>query len=205
MAGVSLITGGAGNSNRSPTDFYPTPSASTISLIEANILPDDIKSILEPAAGRAHISKVLKHYYPEANIISTDLFDYGEPTVTPNRNFLIDEVAPVEWVITNPPYSRDLLLPFVEKSLEVATKGVAMFLKITFFESVARNNLFNQKNLKYVIAFANRQPIYKNGIKTKASNAIMYAWFVWEIGYKGEPILLRADNTDIIKELGNQY
>jgi len=202
MAGVSLITGGKGISDRSETDFYPTPTASTESLFDNYGFKDGIV-VYEPAAGKGHIGKVVKDKLPNCTLYMSDLYDYGNKDVVTDVDFLKEDIEQeIDWVITNPPYSKDLLMPFVEKSLKIANKGVAMFLKITFLESTARYNFFNTTRcLKEVLLFSNRQPMYKNGEYSKASNAIMYAWFIWDKSYKGLPTINWIDNSKRVKEL----
>jgi hypothetical protein len=200
MAGVSLITGGKGNSKRDKTDFYPTPVPSTLALLDSGYLEYDYKSILEPAAGKGDIVKVVKHYYPNAKIDAFDLYDYGSEIVKPGKNFLTDEYDKYDLVITNPPYNSKILMPFVEKAIEVANKSVAMFLKITFLEGKKRYDFFkNNKMLKYVLVFSDRQPLYKNGIVDNSGNAICYAWYIWDKSYNGLPTIdwLRSDIYDI--------
>jgi len=199
MSGVSLITGGKGIADRSPTDFYPTPTAS-IKVLNDFIGIKDGAHILEPCAGIGHIAKEFN------NVTALDLYKYDAEylhKVETGIDFLSWEPdKKYDWVITNPPFDRKVLLPIVEKSIEIATKGVAMFLKLTFLESTSRLEFF-QKNrtLKEVIIFSNRQPLYKNGIKTPASNAICYAWFIWDKDYTGDPAIKWVDNTQLIKKL----
>lgn len=65
LAGMSMTR------ERADNDFYATPFYAT----EAILNEIELKgSILEPAAGQGHISKVLKDYYPNSEIVSTDLF-----------------------------------------------------------------------------------------------------------------------------------
>lgn len=67
---------------------------------------------------------------------------------------------------------------------------VAMFLKLTFLESKARQKLFEKYPPKTIYVFRNRVDCWKNGIKPdKPSKAVCYAWFVWEKGFKGDPVI----------------
>lgn len=213
MAGVSLITGGKGKSDRSETDLYPTPYPSTNSLLKYLLQEGYLfNDILEPCAGLGHISKAcelkLKDWHKssrEVKITSRDLFDYTSKfkyvyEVETNVDFLNEDLTQHQWVITNPPFDKDVLMPIIEKSLSIATEGVAMFLKGTFLETKNRMQFFKEnKQLKYVLIFANRQPLYKNGIVTGASNAIMYAWFIWDKNYDGLPTIDWLDNSEEVK------
>ena len=198
---VSLITGGASKANkRSITDYYPTPTATTQALLNEQPF-ENINTILEPACGLCHISNVVKKEYPYANIKSSDLHFYGDNSIETGVDFLTEKYdTKFDLVITNPPYSRDILMPFVSKTLEVSNRYVAMFLKITFLESISRKDFFdNNKTLKTVYIFSNRQPIYKNGEVTGASNAICYAWFLWDKQYNGNPEIKLLNNSKLIK------
>ena len=120
----SMFTGGKSKlSERQIDDFYATPEQTTRKLLDKIELKG---SILECACGQGHISKVLKEYYPENKIISTDIVDRGYADEI--KDFLKDEFDNVDTVITNPPfkYAKE----FVEKGLEVANDKVIMLLKI---------------------------------------------------------------------------
>ena len=56
--------------DRVDNDFYATPKSTTKAVLDAVPLHG---SILEPAAGQGHISSVLREYYPNSEILSTDL------------------------------------------------------------------------------------------------------------------------------------
>ena len=100
-------------------------------------------------------------------------------------------------MITNPPFS--LAAEFIEKSIEIATKQVIMFLKIQFLEGVKRKDLFDNHPPKYVYVCRKREAIFNNGQSynpetgKRWANTICYAWFVWEKGYSGEPIIRWID------------
>ena len=203
MARISLITGSKGLTERSATDFYHTPTVSTNSLFDSGYLElGKIQTVLEPACGKRHISKVVSKYLPKAFVESSDLYKYtNDSLIKTNIDFLKqDYTTKYDMVITNPPYNSKVLIPFVEKALNVSNRYVCMFLKITFLESTKRYKFFKKhKHLKYILAFSNRQPMYKDGIKTNVSNAIMYAWFIWDKTYIGLPTIDWLNNTKEIK------
>lgn len=138
------------------------------------------------------ISKVLEEHGYE--VISSDLVDRGYPytqvldflTCNPKNKNRAD-------IITNPPYKY--AKEFVEKALEISKDGVkvAMFLKLTFLESKARRKLFEKYPPKVVYVSSSRLQCAKNGDFEKygkgVGTAVAYAWYVWEKGYKGEPVI----------------
>lgn len=103
-------------------------------------------------------------------------------------------------ILTNPPYKY--AQEFVEHALDLINAGskVIMFLKLTFLEGQERRRLFDTKQLKKVYVFSKRQQCAKNGIFT-GSSAVAYAWYVWEKGFKGQPIIEWVD--DVINEENN--
>jgi len=185
----AIFTGGKGTHKREENDFYATPKDTVTCFFDSyKINP---KTILEPAAGQGHISKVLEELFPNAEIESTDLIDrgYGLGGV----NFLEKDYKDKKYdlVITNPPfkYAKE----FVEKALSISNDKVIMLLKIQFLEGISRKEFLENSPLKYVYVFSNRQSTMRNGEpinpKTgkKWSSTFLLAWFVWEIGYEGEP------------------
>jgi len=187
---VSLITGGKSKTwQREKHDFYATPEETTRAILDVLVLEG---SILEPACGIGHISKVLKEYYPENEIISTDLIDrgFGEGGI----DFLSHDYGRrFDNIITNPPFK--LAKEFVEKALTIANDKVIMLMKIQFLESKGRREFLENSPLKYVYCFSERQATMRNGWEVNPktgkpwATALFLAWFVWEIGYEGEPIV----------------
>ena len=93
-------------------------------------------------------------------------------------------------IITNPPYKY--AKEFVEKAMEVSQDGskIAMFLKLQFLEGKARRELFKKYPPKTVYVSSKRIKCAKNGdFDSISSSAVAYAWFVWEKGFKGDPII----------------
>jgi len=124
-------------------------------------------------------------------VYSSDLVNrgYGEDFF----DFLECKNGADDWhgdIITNPPYKY--ALEFVRKSLEVINEEskVAMFLKLTFLEGQKRKKFFKNNPPKVVYVYSSRQMCAKNGEFEKyEGNAVAYAWFVWEKGFKGDTIV----------------
>ena len=66
-----------------------------------------------------------------------------------------------------------------------------MFLKIQFLEGKARRKLFDEQPPKVIYVSTKRLKCAMNGDfeRYAKSNAICYAWFIWEKGYKGDTII----------------
>lgn len=92
-------------------------------------------------------------------------------------------------IITNPPYSH--AIEFVEKALALSTRGthVIMFLRLLFLEGQKRfERIFSVNPPKYIYVYSKRQVCSTTDDFTEPS-ATCYAWFVWEKGFSGCPML----------------
>ena len=170
---------------REENDYYATdPKAMELLLAEEEFAP----LIWEPACGERHLAKVLeKHGH---HVLSTDLIYRGFGAREP-INFLQNEIKHFNGdIITNPPYRY--AAEFVEKALETIEdkKKVAMFLKLTFLEGKKRRKLFEKNSPKVIYVSSLRLLCAKNGDFQKCTSAaVAYAWFVWEKGFRGDPIV----------------
>lgn len=153
-------------------------------------------SILEPAAGQGHISKLLHKKYPDSEIISTDLVDRGdkfECGIVGGVDFLTHNFGrKFDNVITNPPFS--LAKEFIEKALAISNDKVIMFAKIQLLEGEKRRKLFNDFPPKYIYVFTKRQSPLNNGSAFDENGkpwatTMCFAWFVWEHGFTGDPMV----------------
>ena len=170
---------------RQQHDYYATePKAMELLLTEESFHP----VVWECACGEGHLSKVL-----EANgfeVISTDLIyrGFGDPEPL---DFLKNTLENFEGdIITNPPYKY--ALEFVEQALNSVQPGrkVAMFLKLTFLEGQKRKDFFLRNPPKTIYVSSSRLMCAMNGEFEKCSSrAVAYAWFVWEKGFKGDPVI----------------
>lgn len=190
LAGGKLA-GGNPERGRVDDDFYATDPKSTRALLETVEFKGDL--FLEPCCGQGHIAEVIKEYYPDAKITAIDLVDrgYGQGGID-----FFDFYTDVKYdnVITNPPFK--LAQQFIEKSLDMIKEDgkVAMFLKVQFLEGTGREEFFNNAPLRYVYVFRGRQAPWMNGNPLnekgkKWSSTMCFAWFIFEKGYTGEPII----------------
>lgn len=190
---ASLFTGGkTENFERQKEDFYATPYTTTEGFLKEFNL-GNINSVLEPSVGMGHMAKVIKEFYPNIDITCCDIVDRGYPG-TIITNFLeYDFDKKFDVVITNPPFK--LAKEFVEKGLDISNKYVIMTLKVQFLESISRKEFLKNSPLKYVYVHSERQSCMRDGEEInpntgkKWSSALLLCWFVWEVGYEGEPII----------------
>jgi len=191
------LAGGNPARGRVENDFYATNPESTKALLAVEEI---IYPALEPACGEGHISKLLKadisnsEYGDSSDVLvfSTDLIfrGYGQGGI----DFLeFDYFERYKTVITNPPFC--LFQEFVEKALKIAQKKVIMFGKLQALEGQKRATFLQTTPLKTVYVFKKRQQLFPNGkdykelTGRKSANTMAFAWFVWEIGYTGEPVI----------------
>lgn len=203
LTGTSLV-GDSVNRERVKEDYYATPKEATESLLNSFNL-SNCETFYEPACGEGHISEVLKKFYPNKHIRSTDLINRGYGVG--NIDFLkLNLEQKWDCIITNPPFK--FAQEFIEKGLQLSNKYVIMFAKIQLLESDTRRKLFDKFPPKYIYVFTDRVNPWRNGSPVdengkKWSSTMCFAWFIWEIGFDGEPkirwlkqsLYLRSKNT----------
>lgn len=175
------------DAERETNDYYATEPAATKSLLKLETLNRKIK---EPACGGGHMSEVLIAAGHEVE--SSDLIDrgYGDTGI----DFLsYDNILP--WpgdIVTNPPYKY--AEEFVVKALSLVQPGakVCFFLKLLFLEGLKRKSLFQKYPPVRIWVSSRRLLCAKNGEFDKKENdsrAVAYAWFIWEKGFAGDPVI----------------
>lgn len=168
--------------DREENDFYATePKAVELLLAEETFA----NNILEPCCGKKHITNVLEQ--AGYTVKSSDLIDRGVGADIQDFFKITDWAGDI---ISNPPYKN--ALDFVKHSLEIVKEGskVAMFLKILFLEGKKRKEFFEKHPPKVIYVASGRLNCAKNGDFDKyTTGAVCYAWFVWEKGFKGEPVI----------------
>jgi hypothetical protein len=180
VAGVAVDA-----ARRSPADFYPTPPEATEALLRVEHFHGPI---WEPACGDGAISKVLEAAGYE--VASSDLYDRGYGTV--GVDFLA-QVSPARMnIVTNPPYR--LVLPFARHAVAITrrhnTAKVALLLRLACLEGQARRAFFESSPLARVWVFSRRVQFKRPGWEdTGKGGMVAYAWYVWEHGHKGPPLL----------------
>lgn len=180
---VTLAASNHTDKEREENDYYATePKAMDLLLEQENFS----ENIWECACGQGHLSKQLIHN--GYKVYSTDLI---------NRGFGIGGIDFLEQtqkfdgdIITNPPYKY--AKEFILQALNLIHKGnkVAMFLKIQFLEGQGRKKMFQLYPPKVIYVSSSRLKCAINGEFEKVkSSAVAYAWFVWEKGYKSDPVI----------------
>lgn len=184
-----------GHRNKNDTgDLFQTHYPLTMKLLEKETFPG---TILDPCSGHGAITRVLKKSYP-GKVDSFDL-NYG-PRRQDFFNFYSGEI---DNIVSNPPYGK-LTDRFVIHSKSIAKNKVAFLLRTNYLSGQGRHSSTVYDGLKYVYVF-NRMPDLKAPIRGDGlfpTGMIVYAWFVWERGWKMEPVFRKLDISDYVLRKG---
>ncbi|MBW8815576.1 MAG: hypothetical protein JF588_19315 [Caulobacterales bacterium] len=159
-------------------DFFPTPPWGARAGAElVKRLDPRARSVWEPACGAGHMVHGLKDYFPR--LVASDAYAYDGNAICDFLDPAESYPGMVDWVITNPPFK--LAQPFVRRAWSVASRGVAMLLRVGFLESAGRYGLLygGDPGLTLWSPFIERLPMTEGRWEPDASSATFYAWFFW--------------------------
>lgn len=186
-----------------PGDCYDTPPQAVRALLAVEKLP---YRIWEPACGTGNIVTVLRR--AGHAVVATDLNQRGCPDSLPRVDFLLPLAyfPPCDAIVTNPPFA--LAQRFIERALE-RTSLVIMLLRLAFLESERRSNILDGGQLRSVHVFKNRLPMMHRAGWTgpKATSAIAFAWFVWDLQHRGPATIDRIswDDYDPVADVEGSF
>lgn len=170
---------------RRESDFYETPYSLTKLLLGVERC---VGSILEPAAGNGAILRVLRAEGYHANG-----YDIETNFLTQSRRY--------DTIITNPPYS--LSYEFIVRAKILARKKIIFLLPLSYLHGKGRyDGIWTDRRfpLSRVYVFTRYpmlgEPLRPDGMHN--TGMMVYAWFVWERWYKGEPVVRWLDNNGFI-------
>ena len=179
--------GHSSEKNRNKNDYYPTPYSMTKQLLQ-NYPLDTHWNYYDPATGEAEaIEKVFKEN--GLKIAGNDII---------NGANLLQDKREYDFIVTNPPYN--LADEFVEKARENSKHGFAMLLRTNFLSGQKRFEAGRFENLKRVMIFT-RMPDLNSELREDGkyrTAMIVYAWFVWEHSYSGNPEISWIDNQKFV-------
>lgn len=188
-ATTARLTGTGSSQLRAQLDYYATPPACTQALLQAERLPN--YRIWEPACGEGHIAKVLRS--AGLSVTESDIVNRSDRRMRV-LNFLQQKklLAPV--IITNPPFG--ISTKFIEHALTLRPERLIILHKLQFLASAERTKVIEECQHHYgaglarVHVFINRVALWKNGQPQK-NGMLSFAWYVWERGYWGQPVINR--------------
>jgi predicted RNA methylase len=185
----------------SKTECYSTPRWAVRALLEREKFRG---MMLDPCCGEGAIlstlfeagyecmgSEIRQASEVPRRVASVPVF-YGSDFLDPGEY----EPCSVDNIITNPPFS--IAMEFAERCLIVAAGKIALFLRIQFLESEKRVLLFSRQMLSRVYIFTKRVALWPEGTpaeKRSGASTVTYAWFVFDKGYQGEPVLSWIDGA----------
>jgi hypothetical protein len=179
-----------GDLKRAENDWYVDQPEATEALLRAERFSG---SSWDPACGLGTIPKALRDAGKDC--FGSDLVDRGFPGVA-LLNFLTDEPEgagqDVDNIVTNPPFN--LARAFADKALTVAAHKVAFLLPLTFLEGQRKGPWLKSTPLARVHVFTWRismppgELLVAGTVKPEGGKKC-FAWFVWEHGWQGPPVI----------------
>ncbi len=172
---------------RKKTDFYETPYSLTRKFLDVEYFNKNA-TVCEPACGKGAITRVLKEYWDE-NLVTA----YDQEV-----NFLW-ETGTYDYIVTNPPFS--IASEFIQKAKQVAKGKFALLLPLSYLHGKQRyDEIYSDREygLKKVYVFT-RYPMLGESLREDGkykTGMMVYAWFVWENGYSGLPMIDWLDNNE---------
>lgn len=179
---------------RQGNNYYATHPSVTQDLLSVELFND---KILEPFCGGGSMADVIKANGYEVK--AYDIIDrgYGE-----QGDFFQVAFPEGEYdIISNPPYDESLI-KIIKRCLDICDNKVAMLLPVLYLSGKARYDEIFKKNPPIrVYIYSERINIAKNGdfekYSDRGANMTIYAWFIWQRGYRGTTELrwLRNDKA----------
>jgi hypothetical protein len=167
-------------------DAYSTPPVAVEALLTVESLPH---RIWECAAGRGNIARFLRDR--GHSVIASDIVHYDFP-LDFEADFLSQRRAPAgtELILSNAPYRY--CAEFVDHGLTLCSR-VILLCRLAFLESECRSRILDTGTLAAVHVFKKRLPMmHREGwTGRRASNAMPFAWFVWDRNHAGPAVIER--------------
>jgi len=134
----------------------------------------------EPAVGQGHMAYGLADYFER--VFGTDIHNHGSPwQLGEPLDFLspaADRFDQADWIITNPPFKP--AAEFVRLGLKRARRGVAIFARSGWLETIGRYDLFyGAQPLTIEAPFFERVCLKLGGWDPDGSTATPYSWFLF--------------------------
>ncbi len=167
--------------SKDPFEFYSSPPW-VIELLLPLLPP--IKSVLDPCCGDGAILDAIKSINPQIDTFGIEIEENRFKIASTKHSAQFGDALqqpwhPVDFIITNPPFSKGL--EFLKYSLEkLPNVPIAALLPLTFMGSIGRSE-FHQQHPSEVLVLKKRPSF--NGRKT--TDQIPYAFFIYGTGRAG--------------------
>jgi len=184
---------------RNKDDDYQTPYSMTRQFIDKyKDFFDFTLPVLEPAAGKGAMVKVLQQYFKTVKAIQYPEFDFLKPF-----DFVAEKPA---YIIGNPPFIH--AGAFIQQAGLVAQKAFAFLLPQSYFSGQQRfsEKIFTGLNGFYLtnIETFTRYPMLSDEIRDDGkyiTGMQVYAWYIWKKEYKEKTCVdLISNQQYVIKQ-----
>lgn len=178
------------NKEREELDYYATPTAEVVNILETLGYDFSGKSILEPCVGGGHMVAGIQKYLDAHDQIAAALkgTDFKDRDFRSNRwelqydlDFLADDypIDNVDVIIMNPPYAT--IEPFLIRALEIAQDKLIVLCRTQVLEGAGRyDKIFKDNPPTDVYQYVDRIQCWKGGVKPTGTSAQAYCWLVWD-------------------------
>lgn len=196
---VFKLMGSHGATERAKDDFYqssPEIANALFECVKAGIKRNELYAegleetvIIDSSVGTGTLLEPFR--YKCWSLIGYDIADRGYKFVSVQDWLTVKEIPNPKnnpkVIVQNPPFK--LALEFVQHSLELLNNGELLFSlhRLLFLEGGERfGKLYgNKQKPKYVFVFAKRVSCIAPDVPSKGQNAMCYAWFMWQKGFRG--------------------
>lgn len=175
------------NTRRNPSDdpleLYNTEERAVTAALKAGVF-EGTCALWDPCDGLGGLSDPLMA--AGIDVFRSDIAARGRGIV--EMDFLSCPTAMGLPIAFNPPFKRTA--EFLDHACAITDK-VFMFNRTSVLETVPRAKSFTSRRwpLKYYYQFAYRVGCTKGETQEPQAKAVMYAWYVFDKSYIGEPVL----------------
>ncbi|ANA14185.1 TRM11 family methyltransferase [Acetobacter oryzifermentans] len=169
---------------RHTDDWYVEPAWCVHALVKGE--RPFVGTVLDPCCGGGNIVQSLCSNEIEA--MGADIRDRADG-MYPRMNYeqSLHALRPTS-VVSNPPYG--VAQEFIMACLDETKDRVCVLLRLAFLEGIQRGEWFPHVPLARVWVSSKRISMPPGGTDIPAKGgAIAYAWFVFEHGWKGDPVV----------------
>ena len=175
---------------RAELDYYATPTAEVINILETLGYDFTEQVILEPCVGGGHMVAGIQNYLDNHNqtaaaLKGSDFLDRGFRStkwqLQYGLDFLDDEypIDKADVIIMNPPYAT--IEPFLIRALEIAQDKLIVLCRTQVLEGSGRyEKIFKENPPTDVYQYVDRIQCWKDGVKPAGTSAQAYCWLVWD-------------------------
>ena len=177
---------------RQPLDQYETPPHYVKALL--NVIGKPRGVVYEPCVGLWHIAEALLG--KGMTLLTNDLDPKRKADTHLDAAYNPDAwgTLPIDWCITNPPFSREL--PILENAVAWC-KNVAFLARLSFLEPTIERAPFWRKHPPTGLIVLPRYSFRNNKAGKRQTDSVTCCWIVWREG--GSPCLSSGAASDVLE------